>query len=65
MIYKGKAICKKHGEFEWQIVEKEKIDKDLINKNVKDYCKDLKLIIANCPKGCRVEINDYNFDEVN
>ena len=65
MIYKGKATCKIHGEFEWQIVDNEKIGKNSITKNVKDYDIDLKLIIANCPEGCSVEIYNYNFDKAN
>ncbi len=70
MLYKGKAICRKHGEFEWQIVEipknKTVFGKDLISKNVKIYNKSLKLVIANCPEcGCSIEITDYNFDETN
>lgn len=68
MLYKEKAICKIHGEFEWQIFEKERnqfiIGKDLISKNVKHYDKKLGLVIANCPKcGCSIEITDYKFDK--
>lgn len=70
MLYKGKAICKRHGEFEWQIVYGEKnkfvFGKDLISKNVKSYDKSQKIIIANCPKcGCSIDITDYDFDKTN
>ena len=69
MLYKGKATCKKHGEFEWQIVEPEK-NKTIVSRNitkhVKTYDISQKLVIANCPEcGCRIEITDYNFDKTN
>lgn len=67
MLYKGKANCIKHGEFEWQIFEGEKnqiiIGKDLKTKFVKKYNKELGLVIANCPVcGCDIEITNYKFD---
>ena len=70
MLYKGKAICKTHGEFEWQFFKCEKnkaiIGKDLGSKNVKLYNPDLKIVIANCPEGGNsIEIRDYNFDKTN
>lgn len=68
MLYKGKATCKRHGEFEWQIAESEKnkiiIGKDFISKNMKTYDKCLKIVIASCPEcGVSIEITDYNFDK--
>lgn len=62
MLYKGKATCKEHGEFEWQIVEGEEksfvIGKDLLTKYVKHYDKNIGLVIASCPQcGARIEIS--------
>lgn len=68
MLYRGKATCKLHGEFEWQIFEGKKnqfeMGKDFITKYVKTYDKDLGLVIANCPKcGNSIEITDYKFEK--
>lgn len=68
MVYKGEATCKKHGVFEWQIVEGEKnkviIGINLISINVKTYDKKLKLVIATCPNcGCNIELTDFNFEQ--
>lgn len=70
MLYNGKATCKKHGEFEWQIFESEKnkimVGKGLISKNVKTYDKCLKIVIANCPEcGASIEIAGYDFGKTN
>lgn len=69
MLYKGKAICKEHGEFEWQIFESEEgkviFGKDFKTNYVKTYDKRLKIVITNCPKcGDSIEIN-YNFEKTN
>ncbi len=65
MLYKGKAICPKCGEFEWQIAEGEKGKFvggfDFITKNIITSDKKINLVIAKCPIcGKRVEI-EYDF----
>lgn len=56
-IYKGIAVCKKHGKFDWTIVEHGK------SINIKKHDKKTGFIRCNCPVGgCSVDIENYNFD---
>lgn len=65
MLYKGKALCPKCGEFEWQIAEGERGmfigGFGFITKHVATYDKKTNLVITKCPScGKRIEI-EYCF----